>query len=235
MVWQQVFQDASGLHRLPCRTRGLTNEDVVEFLKTKRQPRAKESRKGARWAIDAMRDLPGPGSHCQLTAPTPPAHELSMESSAERPPKLAPVITLVGTPNDRHVNEAGDERGKSALHTGDDHDDTCLAQIVLMRERPMDATTPMSASKPHARSHDAGRERRLLRLCHVTRPGTGNDDATRARLGHASTSPSVIPSTDARDDRRRAAPERSNQRASGMCPCTIGAASALTRVAMTTP
>lgn len=33
MVWQQVFQDASSLHRLPCRT-GLTNEDVVEFLKT---------------------------------------------------------------------------------------------------------------------------------------------------------------------------------------------------------
>ena len=34
MVWQQVFQDASSLHRLPLPNRGLTNEDVVEFLKT---------------------------------------------------------------------------------------------------------------------------------------------------------------------------------------------------------
>ena len=47
----------------------------------------------------------------------------------------------------------------------------------------MDSRHPDVGKQAHARSHDAGRERRLLCYADVTRPGTGNDDATPRAIG----------------------------------------------------
>lgn len=82
LVWQQILKGESSLQRLSYRAR--PHERRCRGLHQKQL----EKRAGGQLTRCAICPAPKPLS--MLTTDTPPAHELSIESSAEMPPKLAP-------------------------------------------------------------------------------------------------------------------------------------------------